>query len=184
MLLFVGLGNPGLEYQDTRHNMGFSTLDLYCKKYLNKEIERSDFHGKYLKIKYHDEDIIFIEPQTYMNLSGECVREIVKYFKIDISDIIVIYDDMDLDVGKIRLRSSGSSGGHKGIKNIIENLKTEEIKRIRIGIGKAPYSVIDYVLEKPSSEQKEQISNAISKACLAIEDIIVNGFNHAMSHYN
>ncbi len=184
MLLFVGLGNPGKEYENTRHNMGFSTLDLFCKNILKQEISKKDFQGEYLKTNYNGQDIILLKPMTYMNLSGNSVRELVQFYKIKLEDIVVIYDDMDLDVGHIRLRPSGSSGGHKGIQSIIENLSNQKIKRIRIGIGKSPYSVIDYVLGRPDKEQAPLIEQALNKACLVIEDIITNGFDHAMCHFN
>ena len=119
-----------------------------------------------------------------MNLSGNSVIELAHFFKIDVKDIVVIYDDMDLEPGKIRLRPSGSSGGHKGIKSIIENFGTQNIKRIRIGIGKAPYSVVDYVLERPNKDQQILIDQAIDKACQAIDDIILKGFEHAMCNFN
>lgn len=184
MLLFVGLGNIGKEYENTRHNMGFSVLDYFSKNYLKEEINKLNFQGTYLKTNYLNQQVIFLKPSTYMNLSGQSVSEIVKFFKINVEDIVVIYDDLDLEPGKIRLRPSGSSGGQKGMKNIIEHLKTEKIKRIRVGIGKAPYSVVDYVLEKPTKEQQLALNQAIEKACQAIEDTIKNGFEHAMCHYN
>lgn len=184
MLLIVGLGNPGREYDKTRHNMGFSTLDFFSKNYLKEEINKKGFQGEYLKTNYLNQQIILLKPHTYMNLSGLSVLELMQFFKIKVEDIIVIYDDMDLEPGKIRIRPSGSSGGHKGIKNIIDNLKTEKIKRIRIGVGKAPYSVIDYVLERPSKDQQVLIDQAIIKACGAIDDMIKNGFDHAMCNFN
>ena len=119
-----------------------------------------------------------------MNLSGESVREIVSYFKIPKEDIIVIYDDLDLEPGKIRLRLSGSSGGHRGIQNIIEQLGTEDIKRIRIGIGKPTYDTIDYVLGKPLKEEQVLIDEAIKKAVDALKEILKNNFDSAMNKYN
>lgn len=184
MLLFVGLGNPGKEYEHTRHNMGFDVLSLFSSKYLKQDISKKGFQGEYLKTTYKGEQVIFLKPHTYMNLSGHSVIDIAHFFKVDIKDIVVIYDDMDLEPGKIRLRPSGSSGGHKGIKSIIENFGNDKIKRIRVGVGKDNYSVIDYVLEKPTKEQQTLIDQALNKACDAIEDIIVNGFEHAMCHYN
>ena len=184
MLLFVGLGNPGKEYDRTRHNMGFMTLDHLSKDYVKEEINKTGFQGVYLKTNYLNQQVIFLKPYTYMNLSGNSVIELAHFFKIDVKDIVVIYDDMDLEPGKIRLRPSGSSGGHKGIKSIIENFGTQNIKRIRIGIGKAPYSVVDYVLERPNKDQQILIDQAIDKACQAIDDIILKGFEHAMCNFN
>lgn len=184
MLLFVGLGNPGKEYQNTRHNMGFCALDLFAKDYLKEAINKKGFQGEYIKTNYKGEQVIFLKPHTYMNLSGHSVIDIAHFFKVDVEDIIIIYDDMDLEPGKIRLRPGGSSGGHKGIKSIIENFGSDKIKRIRVGVGKATYSVIDYVLEKPTKEQQELINKALNDTCLAIEEIIANGFDRAMCKFN
>ena len=184
MLLFVGLGNPGREYEKTRHNMGFSTLDYFSEHHLKEPIIKNSFQGLFLKTTYLNQQVIFLKPQTYMNLSGQSVVEAMHFFKIKAEDIIVIYDDMDLDVGKIRLRPNGSSGGQKGMGNIIDLLKTQNIKRIRIGIGKSPIPVVDYVLGKPTLEEKEEIDKAIVKACDALEEIVRNGFDKAMNKFN
>lgn len=184
MLLFVGLGNPGDEYKETRHNMGFMCLDHLMEDHLGEEINKKGFQGLYLKTNVHGKPVVFLKPQTYMNLSGQSVREVVNFFKIKPEEIVVIYDDMDLEPGRIRIRKNGSSGGQKGIGNIIENLGTQEIKRIRVGIGKADRSVVDYVLGKPSSDDQLKIDAALEKACKAIEDIIDNGFEHTMSQFN
>lgn len=183
MKLIVGLGNPGKKYEHTRHNMGFDVIDLFSE--LAKiDIDKEAFKGLIGRGKVFEEDIYLLKPQTYMNLSGESVRELVSYFKIPTEDIIVIYDDLDLEPGKIRLRLSGSSGGHKGIQNIIENLGTEEIKRIRIGIGKPTFDTIDYVLGKPLKEEKPLIDDAINKAVDALKEILKNNFDSAMNKYN
>lgn len=184
MILFVGLGNPGKEYEKTRHNMGFCVLDLFAKDYLKEEISKKGFQGEYLKTSYKGEQIILLKPHTYMNLSGHSVVEIAHFFKVNLEDIVVIYDDMDLEPGKIRLRPSGSHGGHKGIKSIIENFGSDKIKRIRVGIGKATYSVVDYVLEKPTKEQQELINQAFKKSCDAMDEIIAKGFDRAMCKFN
>ena len=134
--------------------------------------------------KIFDDDVFLLKPLTYMNLSGESVREIVSYFKIPIENIIVIYDDMDLEPGKLRLRLSGSSGGHKGMQNIIDNLHTENIKRIRIGIGKPTYDTIDFVLSKPLKEERELIDEAINIAVNALKESLKSNFDNAMNKYN
>ena len=149
MKLIVGLGNPGKKYEHTRHNMGFDVVDLFGEL-AQIDIDKESFKGLVGRGKVFDEDIFLLKPQTYMNLSGESVREIVNYFKISVEDIIVVFDDMALEPGKIRLRLSGSSGGHKGMQNIIDNLGTQDIKRIRVGIGEPQYDTIDYVLSKPN----------------------------------
>ena len=183
MKLIVGLGNPGKKYEHTRHNMGFDTIDLFSE--LAKiDIDKEAFKGLVGRGRVFDEDVYLLKPQTFMNLSGESVQEIVSYFKIPVEDVIVIYDDMDLEPGMIRLRLSGSSGGHKGIQNIIEHLGTQEIKRIRIGIGKPIYDTIDYVLSKPLKEERPLIDEAIKNAVDALKEALKENFDKAMTNYN
>lgn len=183
MKLIVGLGNPGKKYEHTRHNMGFDVVDLFSEL-AQIDIDKEAFKGLVGRGKVFDEDVYLLKPQTFMNLSGESVREIVSYFKIPKEDIIVIYDDLDLEPGKIRLRLSGSSGGHRGIQNIIDQLGSEEIKRIRIGIGKPYYDTIDYVLGKPLKEEQVLIDEAIKKAVDALKEILKNNFDSAMNKFN
>ena len=183
MKLIVGLGNPGKKYEHTRHNMGFDTVNLFAE--LAKiDIDKEAFKGLVGRGKVFDEDVYLLKPQTFMNLSGESVREIVNYFKIEINDVIIIYDDMALEPGKIRLRASGSSGGHKGMQNIIDQLGTEEIKRIRIGIGESTDDTIDYVLSKPLKEERPLIDEAIKNAVEALKEILKNNFEKAMTNFN
>jgi len=179
MKLIVGLGNPGKEYEHTRHNIGYDTLDT-LNETLKIDINKEKFQGIYGK---NDEYILF-KPTTFMNLSGIAVREIMTFFKINIDDLLVISDDMALPVGKIRLRDSGSSGGHKGIQNIIDNLGTNKFKRLRIGIGEPQFNSIDFVLGKPSKEENVKLKEAFKKASNAILDYLEHGFVHAMSKYN
>ena len=184
MKLIVGLGNPGKEYENTRHNSGFLVLDNLADIF-QVEINRADFSGLYVKFKVDDEDIIFFKPTTYMNLSGTAVIQIKQFFKVDNEDIVVVYDDMALKPGLIRLRLKGSSGGQKGIQNIIEQLGTEDIKRIRIGIGEPEYNAIDYVLGKPKGDEAIDWKNAISKAAKALKEYILGtSFTKVMSEYN
>ena len=184
MKLIVGLGNYGKEYKNTRHNIGFMALDHYCNKN-NLSIDKKKFKGLYTETNINGEKVILLEPQTYMNLSGECVRDFVGYFHIDIKDILVIYDDMDLDVGVLRLREKGSAGGHNGLKNIIEHLKTSEFKRIRVGISKDKNrNTIDYVLGKFSGDEKMIIDEKIEKISYIIDDFVKYDFNKIMSMYN
>ena len=183
MKLIVGLGNPGKKYEHTRHNMGFDVVDLFAEK-AQVDIDKEAFKGLVGRGKVFGEDIYILKPQTYMNLSGESVREIVNYFKIDLDDIIVIYDDMALEPGKIRLRASGSSGGHKGMQNIIEQLGSEDIKRIRVGIGEPTYDTIDYVLSKPLKEERPLIDEAIKNAVDALKEVLKENFDKAMTNYN
>ena len=184
MKLVVGLGNYGKEYKNTRHNIGFMALDFYAKKN-NLEIDKKKFKGLYTETNINGEKVILLEPQTYMNLSGTCVRDFILYFHIDVKDVLVIYDDMDLDVGVLRLRERGSAGGHNGIKNIIENIKTSDFKRIRVGISKdKERNVIDYVLGKFSEEDKKIIDQKIEQISDIIEDFVKYDFNKVMSKYN
>ncbi len=183
MKLIVGLGNPGKEYEATRHNMGFRVIDKFADM-IDVDINREDFKGVYGKFKLDDEDIILFKPMTYMNLSGTAVIEIVHFYKINTEDIVVIYDDMAIKPGEIRLRVKGSSGGQKGIQNIIDNLSTNEIKRIRIGIGEPKTNGVDYVLGKPFGEEKQLLEEAINKGALAIRCYLNHGFADAMNKFN
>lgn len=183
MYLIVGLGNPGKKYEHTRHNMGFEVIDLLSD--LSRiDVDREVFGGEVGRGVIFEKDVILFKPMTYMNLSGTAVRQIVNYFKIDISDIIVICDDMALKVGTIRLRTKGSSGGQKGLQNIIENLGTEEFKRIRVGIGEPEFDAIDYVLGKPLKEEQPLIDEAINNAVEAIKEALKTDFERAMSKFN
>ena len=183
MKLIVGLGNPGKKYEHTRHNMGFDVLDLFSDLAMI-DIDKESFKGLLGRGKLFDQDVLLLKPQTYMNLSGESVQEVVHYFKIKLEDIVVIYDDMALPIGRIRLRERGSSGGHKGMQNIIEHLGSEDIKRIRVGIGEPTFDVIDYVLAKPSKDEAPEIEEAIKEAVEALKVILKNNFEVAMNKFN
>ena len=182
MKLIVGLGNPGKKYNNTRHNSGFMAIDNYIRK--NNLIEKSKFNGIYSEIMINNEKIILLKPQTYMNLSGSCVIQFVNYYNINIEDIYVIYDDVDYEIGKFKIKRNGSSGGHNGIKSIINNLKTENIKRIKIGISKNTIPLEDYVLKKFSKEEKNRIDNVISSICDVIDDIAYLDIDKLMEKYN
>ena len=183
MKLIVGLGNPGKEYENTRHNCGFRVLDAFSN-ISQIDIEKEGFKGIYGKGIINNETIILLKPLTYMNLSGESVREIVNFYKIKTEDILVIYDDMAIRPGVIRIRKNGSSGGQKGMQNIIENLKTAEIKRIRIGIGEPLYNGVDWVLGKPKGDEAIAINQAIDRAVLAIKEFIFKNIDVASAKYN
>ena len=184
MKLIIGLGNPGKKYEHTRHNMGFDTVDMLAEQ-ARIDVDKEVFHGLLGRGEILDEDVMLFKPTTYMNLSGTAVREIVSYFKIALEDIIVVYDDMALEPGKIRLRLNGSSGGHKGMQNIIDELHTEEIKRIRIGIGEPEEDdTIDYVLSKPLKDERPLIEEAITNAVGALKEAIKSDFDRAMNKYN
>ena len=183
MKLIVGLGNPGKEYAMTRHNCGFRVVDAFANA-TGVDIDKEDFHGVYGKFKCNDEDIILFKPLTMMNLSGTAVYEIVKFFKIHREDIVVIYDDMAIEPGTLRLRASGSSGGQKGMENIIKCLATENIKRIRVGIGEPKYDAIKHVLGEATGDDKVKIDSAIERATKAIREFLINDFQNAMSKFN
>ena len=183
MKLIVGLGNPGREYAMTRHNCGFRVIDAFADA-AQVDIDKEQFHGVYGRLKFQGEDILLFKPLTMMNLSGTAVQEISHYFKINVSDIVVIYDDMAIEPGTIRLRLNGSSGGQKGMQNIIDNLGTEEIKRIRVGIGEPQFDSIDWVLGKPSGDDKIKIDEAIERATKAIREYLIHDFQNAMSKFN
>lgn len=183
MYLIVGLGNPGREYEKTRHNAGFQVIDKLCSKW-NISLNKEDFHGAYIKTKFNNEDVIICKPYTFMNLSGQTVMEIAHFYKIDIENIVVIYDDMDTPVGNLRIKLNGSSGGQKGMQSIIQMMHTENIKRIKIGIGRPSIPVIDYVLTTPNKDDQEKISEAQNRAVIIIEEYIKRDFNYVLSRYN
>ena len=185
MKLIVGLGNPGKQYENTRHNMGYLVLDAFSEM-LGCDMDRHDFKGTYgiLKQSIANEPLIMLKPETFMNLSGESVRAISDYFKIPVDDIVIVFDDMAIPPGKIRLRPGGSSGSHNGMKNIIQHMGTENIKRIRIGIGEPVHSGVDFVLSKPNAEEQELIDQAVLEACRALKEYLQNGWNQAMNKFN
>lgn len=185
MKLIVGLGNPGKKYENTRHNTGFAVIDRTLAK-LNVELDKNKFNADYTMINRNGEKIYILKPLTYMNLSGEAVVPFMKYFGIEPEDLVVVHDDLDLPVGKIRLRQSGSCGGQNGMRNIIDLLGDSNIKRIRVGIGKDPlFPVVDYVLGKTKKEDLEVYNQALDKASDAlIYWLDHDDFSKVMSNFN
>ncbi len=184
MKLIVGLGNPGLLYNNTRHNVGFRYIDILAN-YLNAPSFKEKFNGMFTKININGEEVILLKPLSYMNLSGEVVLEFSNYYKIKSTDILIIHDDLDMKVAKIKLKENGSSGGHNGIKNIILNLKTEEFKRLKIGISKDKnIDTADYVLGKFSKIDLEELDNINKIVINIIKDYLKLPFNDLMSKYN
>lgn len=184
MKLIVGLGNPGKEYENTRHNMGFLYLDYYARKnsiLLNK----SKFGGIYGEKIFYDEKVIFLKPQKYINLSGEVLKQYVDYFKINIEDILVICDDLDTPIGKYRIRSKGSSGGHNGLKNIELMLSTQNYTRLKIGISNnKAIETKDYVLGKLNAETFNEIEKNYEVISNIIDDFYIMDKEKLMAKYN
>jgi len=184
MKLIVGLGNPGKKYEKTRHNTGFLVIDKVLEK-LNLTLDKEKFNALYTVFNHNGEKVYIVKPLTYMNSSGEAVSQIMKYYDIPVDDLIVTHDDLDLPVGKIRIRKGGSSAGQKGIGNIIELLQTSDIKRVRVGIDKDPQiPVIDYVLGKVKKEDKKAYEDSINRAADAIVYALDHDFDVTMSNFN
>lgn len=184
MKLIVGLGNPGKEYENTRHNSGFCVMDELAKE-CQVQIEQKKFKSLIATTRIHGEQVMLMKPQTYMNNSGEAVIEAVKFYHIDLEDILVIYDDMDMPIGKIRLREKGSAGGQNGVKSIIAHLHTQDFKRIRVGIGKdSRVPVVDWVLGKIRKEELKDYHQAVCMAKDAAIYSISHSFVDTMSHFN
>lgn len=185
MYLIVGLGNPEEEYGQTRHNMGFNTINKIAERY-NIKLNKNKFHGIYENTIIEKQKVILLKPQTYMNLSGISIKEIIDFYKIEEKNILVIYDDMDIEPGKIKIRKKGSAGGHNGIKSIIDNIGTEEFNRIRIGIGRPTHEQdkINYVIGRIPDEEKEKLEEGVVKATEATIEILKNGIDIAMNKFN
>ena len=184
MKLIVGLGNPGKEYENTRHNIGFNVIDLYLKK-KNLKLDKEKFNGKFTKTNINNEDLILLEPQTYMNLSGDSVRKVIDFYKIKIDDILIIQDDLDMEVGKIKLKEKSSSGGHNGIKDIEEKIGTNNFKRLKIGISNNKMiDTKDYVLGKFDKKEKEILNKSYDICLNIIDDFLVMNFDLLMGKYN
>ncbi len=183
LYLIVGLGNPGREYEKTRHNVGFQVVDLLADRY-KISLSRTKFKSVYGETSINGKKIILAKPQTFMNCSGESVAEITRFYKIPTEKVIVIYDDMSLEIGRLRIRPKGSAGGHNGIKNIIAHLSSEEFPRIKIGIGKPKGEWVNHVLGSFSQEEEEKLLETYKIVFLAVETIITKGTDEAMNKYN
>ena len=183
MKVIVGLGNPGRKYSDTRHNIGFRILEEIARRF-SIEKEESRFDAIIGHIRIEGEKVLLVKPLTYMNLSGKTVQPLVRWFKLDLDDLIVIYDDMDLPPGALRLRAQGGSGGHKGMASIIERLGSREFARIRIGIGRPDNEAIDWVLGKFSPTEQKLMEEVIGQAATAVQCWAKHGIDRAMNEYN
>lgn len=184
MKLIVGLGNPGKEYEQTRHNAGFLAIDKLAEM-LGVSLTTKKFNALIGVFQSNDEKIILMKPQTFMNSSGEAVIQCLNFYKMNPEDIIVVHDDLDLPIGKIRIREQGSAAGQRGMGNIIQHTKTQEIKRIRIGIGHDPFiPVVDYVLGKTKKEDLPLYLESIEKVANALKFSINNPFTTVMNRFN
>lgn len=184
MKLIVGLGNPGKEYQNTRHNVGFMLVDLFARKY-GVNINQNKFCGLYGEFVKDGQKVILLKPQRYMNLSGEVIRDFVHYFKIDLKDLLIISDDLDQDVGFYKLKFKGSSGGHNGLKNIEYHLGTQEYQRFKIGISNnKQVNTKNYVLGRFSSLEMEALTKVFDSGINILDDFIYLSFNLLMNKYN
>lgn len=183
MFLIVGLGNPGREYENTRHNIGFAAIDVIAEKY-NIDINRTKFKGEYGEGFINGNKVILLKPYTFMNLSGESVREAIDFYKLTEEEVLIIYDDISLEVGRLRIREKGSAGGHNGIKSIINHMGTDVFTRIKIGVGAPKGDLVNHVLGKFSKEEVNILKQTLDVVAKATEDIIANGAKDAMNKFN
>ncbi|MFQ7000298.1 MAG: aminoacyl-tRNA hydrolase [Clostridium sp.] len=183
MFLIVGLGNPGREYENTRHNIGFATIDIIAEKY-NIDVNRTKFKGEYGEGFINGNKVILLKPYTFMNLSGESVREAIDFYKLTEEEVLIIYDDISLEVGRLRIREKGSAGGHNGIKSIINHMGTDVFTRIKIGVGAPKGDLVNHVLGKFSKEEVNILKQTLDVVAKATEDIIANGAKDAMNKFN
>jgi PTH1 family peptidyl-tRNA hydrolase len=183
MKMIVGLGNPGKEYENTRHNIGFMVIDDYAKRY--NITFKTKYNGLFAKVYRNGEYYVLLKPLSFMNLSGTVVRKFANYFKIKPEDILVIHDDLDMPVGKIKIKAKGSSGGHNGIKNIIENLGTEEFAHFKVGIdNNKEITTKDYVLGKFNKIELDKLNKIIGFSSNIIDDFLDLNIDKLMSKYN
>ena len=185
MFLIVGLGNPEEEYSHTRHNMGFDTVNKLAKQY-DIEINKNKFKGLYGMGNIEGEKVIILKPQTYMNLSGESIKEAIDFYKIENKHLIIVYDDIDIKPGTIKLRKTGGPGTHNGMKSVIQNIQITEFPRVRVGIGMPEHKndLINYVIGKIPEEEKEKLDKSTTIAKDAVIEIIKNGVDVAMNKFN
>lgn len=186
MKVIAGLGNPDKKYARTMHNMGFMAVDRLAEE-LNIDFDKKGFKGVYAEYTFGGEKFIIIKPQTYMNLSGECVREVLNFYKISPENLMVVYDDLDINIGSVRIRQKGSSGTHNGLRNIVLNVQSENFPRIRIGTKpeRAGADIIDYVLSNIPKSEEEKFNSALNRAAGALKDYISGkSFDEIMRKYN
>ncbi|MYL35951.1 aminoacyl-tRNA hydrolase [Pontibacillus yanchengensis] len=185
MKCIIGLGNPGPKYENTRHNVGFMVIDELVRRH-NWKLDKEKYKAQYTVEHVGSEKVLLIKPLTYMNLSGEAIRPLMDYYNLSIDDIVIIYDDLDLPPGKIRLRKKGGHGGHNGIRSTIDHLGTKEFPRLRFGIGRpnGPMPVPDYVLGTFQKENIPTIKESIERAADACDSWMENSFAEVMNEFN
>ena len=185
MKIIAGLGNPGRKYEGTRHNIGFVVLAKVAAQCGDGRV-KARFRGEVMEGRVGSEKVLLLSPLTYMNLSGESIREAKDFYKVDASDILVVCDDFSLPLGKIRIRPKGSSGGQKGLASTIKHLGSEEIPRLRFGIGPPPenWDVTDYVLSKFTKDEQREVEQAVERAAQAVTDWVNHGTDECMNRYN
>ena len=184
--LIVGLGNPGAEYEKSRHNCGFRAIDILARK-LGCRIDKGKFQGLYTQVRHGDKKLLLLKPQTYMNLSGRSVLALSAFYRIPPQRIIVLFDDISLEPGRLRVRANGSAGGHNGIKSIIGELGSQDFPRVKIGVGAKPhpdYDLADWVLSTFSSQEEALLSPALERAADAALCIVEKGTGEAANRYN
>ena len=182
--MIAGLGNPGKEYEDTRHNAGFKVIDLLAETF-GVEVKKRRFGARFGQCEHKQIKLLLVKPWLYMNRSGEVVRDTAGFYKMDLGDLLVVLDDMWLAPGQIRMRAKGSAGGHNGLADIIEKLGTDQFARLRIGIGASDRpDAVDYVLGRPDSEQERLVEDAVRRAKEAVLCWIENGIDTAMTRFN
>ncbi|MGX7348060.1 aminoacyl-tRNA hydrolase [Aerococcus vaginalis] len=185
MKLVVGLGNPGKKYEGTRHNMGFIVADEWAVQH-HETFDRTAMQGDYFETRVNNEKVLFVKPTTFMNLSGDCVYGFMHYYKLALEDLLVIYDDMDMDIGRLRLRQKGSAGGHNGMKDIIKKVGSSEIQRMKLGIGHpTDTTVVNHVLTRFPKKDHDTMLQTVNHAVDAI-DAWLNGetFQNVMNQFN
>jgi peptidyl-tRNA hydrolase, PTH1 family len=182
--LIVGLGNPGPEYSETRHNVGFKVADELAKRHQVKFRVSAKWQARTVKVTGGDHDVVLAEPMTFMNLSGWAVRDIAVFYKVAAADLLVMVDDADLPLGKLRIRTGGSAGGHNGLKSIIQELGTEQFPRLRIGVGRQAGGLKNHVLGRFGIEEREQIENAVTRAADAAEMFVREDIRRVMNKFN
>ena len=185
MKLIVGLGNPGRDYSATRHNVGFMAVDELARRW-NITNWKQKYNAEVAEYRLDGDVIMLVKPQTYMNLSGTAISELARFYKIPAHDVVVIFDDLDLPAGRLRLRTKGGSGGHRGIESLLTHMGSAEFPRIRIGIGRPPagWEVVDYVLSRFAAEEQPLLTEVIGKAADAVEYSLKHGFTKAMNAFN